>query len=99
MAFIPVHFFSNKTRIDFVGTRWLGFGVSIAFTLISFFVMASYGLNWGIDFTGGMLMELRTEQDANLHKLRETLEGKGLGEVTLQNFGGDTRNVMIRIQA
>jgi preprotein translocase subunit SecF len=99
MKFIPLHFFSNKTRIDFIGTRWIGFGISIAFTLISFFVLATYGLNWGIDFTGGVLMELRTEQPADLGKLRDTLDGKGLGEVSLQNFGGDARNVMIRIQA
>lgn len=98
MKFIPLHFFSNKTRVDFIGTRWFGFGVSIAFSLISFFVLATHGLNWGIDFTGGVLMELRTEQPADLAKMRESLDGKGLGEVSLQNFG-DANNVMIRIQA
>lgn len=98
MAIIPVHFFSHKTRINFIGTRWLGFGISIAFSLISFFVLATHGLNWGIDFTGGVLIELRTEQPADLGKLRAALDGKGLGEVTLQNYGSDLHNVMIRIQ-
>lgn len=98
MAIIPVHFFSHKTHIDFIGTRWFGFGISIAFSLISFFVLATHGLNWGIDFTGGVLIELRTEQPADLGKMRDTLNGKGLGEVSLQNFG-DANNVMIRIQA
>jgi preprotein translocase subunit SecF len=98
MKFIPLHFFSNKTKIDFIGTRWFGFGASILFSLVSFGVLATHGLNWGIDFTGGVLMELRTEQPADLGKMRESLEGKGLGEVSLQNFG-DANNVMIRIQA
>ncbi len=98
MKFIPLHFFSNKTRIDFIGTRWYGFGISILFSLISFFVLATHGLNWGIDFTGGVLMELRTEQPADLAKIRSSLEGKGLGEISLQNYGNDPRNVMIRIQ-
>jgi preprotein translocase subunit SecF len=98
MKFIPFHFFSNKTTFDFIGTRWYGFGASILFSLISFAVLATHGLSWGIDFTGGVLMELKTEQAADLGKMRSTLEGKGLGEVSLQNFG-DSNNVMIRIQS
>jgi len=98
MKLIPFHFFSNKTRFDFVGTRWLGFGASIAFSLVSFYVLATQGLNWGIDFTGGVLMELKLEQPADLSRMRAALEGQGLGEVTLQNFG-DPKSVMLRIQS
>ena len=97
MALIPLHIFSNKTKFDFIGTRWWGFSISIGFSLISFFVLYTHGLNWGIDFTGGVLMELRTETPADLGKMRAALDGKGLGEVSLQNFG-DPRSVMIRIQ-
>jgi preprotein translocase SecF subunit len=98
MKLIPLHIFSNKTRFDFIGTRWFGFGMSIAFSLVSFFVLFTHGLNWGIDFTGGVKMELKTEAPADLSKMRAALEGQGLGEVTLQNFG-DASNVMIRIQS
>jgi len=98
MKLIPLHIFSNKTRFDFIGTRWYGFGVSILFSLISFGVLFTHGLNWGIDFTGGVLMELKTEQSADLASMRKALEGEGLGEVSLQNFG-DSQNVMIRIQS
>jgi preprotein translocase subunit SecF len=98
MALIPFHFFSNKTNFDFIGTRWYGFGASILFSLISFAVLYTHGLSWGIDFTGGVLMELKTEQPADLSKMRAALEGKGLGEVSLQNFG-DSHNVMVRIQS
>ena len=98
MKLIPLHIFPGKTNFDFVRTRWLGFGVSLLLTLVSFFMLATQGLNWGIDFTGGVLMELRTQQPADLHKMREALENKGLGEVALQNFGNDPKNVMVRIQ-
>jgi preprotein translocase SecF subunit len=97
MKLIPLHIFPHKTHFDFIGTRWFGFGISIAFSLVSFFMLFTNGLNWGIDFTGGVLMELRTEAPADLGKMRGVLEGKGFGEVTLQSFG-DPRDVMIRIQ-
>ena len=98
MKLTPVHFFSNTTKIDFVATRWFGFGVSIILSLLSFYVLATHGLNWGVDFTGGIVMELRTEEPADLAAMRLALEGKGLGEVSLQNFG-DANTVMIRIQS
>jgi preprotein translocase subunit SecF len=51
----------------------------------------------GIDFTGGMLMEVRTEQAADLAAMRESLDGQEFGEISLQYFGSD-RDVSIRIQ-
>ncbi len=55
------------------------------------------GLNLGIDFTGGILMEIHTEQPANLGAMRDKLNHQGFGEVSLQNIGGPN-DVMIRIQ-
>lgn len=98
MKFLPpYHFFPYNTRINFIGWRWWGFGISIAFTLAAFGLMAKHGLNWGIDFTGGVLMEVRLEQPADLAAMRASLDDKGLGEVSLQNFG-DNKSVLIRIQ-
>lgn len=97
MKFFPLQLFPHDTRINFIGMRWFGFGISILFTLIAFGMMAYHGLNWGIDFTGGMLMEVKLEQPADLARMRTSLEGQGLGEVTLQNFG-DSKSVLIRIQ-
>jgi len=98
MKYIPLHFFPSNTKFDFIGTRWYGFGISILFSLVSAFVLFSQGLNWGVDFTGGIVMELRTEKPANLGKMREVLNNQDLGEVSLQNFG-NANSVMIRIQA
>lgn len=98
MKFLPPYeIFPHNTKINFIGMRWFGFIFSIAFTVCAFGTMAYHGLNWGIDFTGGMLMEVKLEQPADLHSMREALDGKGLGEVTLQNFG-DEKSVLIRIQ-
>ncbi len=96
MAF-PLRLFSNTPRFDFMGKRWIGFTVSIALTLLSLGILFSKGLNLGIDFTGGVMMEVRTEEAADLAKMRASLDGQGFGEISLQNFG-DPKDVMIRIQ-
>lgn len=97
MAFIPLRLFQKKTTFDFMGKRWWGFSVSIAFTLVAIGLLMAHGLNLGIDFTGGVLMEIRTEEPADLSNLREALGKGGFGEISLQELG-DPRNLMIRIQ-
>lgn len=98
MRLYPLRFFPEKTRFDFIGTRWWGFGFSVLFTLVALGVsFFTHGLNLGIDFTGGVLMEVRTEQPADLHQMREALSKQNFGEINLQNFG-DSRDVMIRIK-
>lgn len=97
MAVFPLRFVPENPRIDFMGKRWLGFIVSGFLTVASLGLTFAGDLNWGIDFTGGLLLEVRTEQAADLGKMRHALAEKGLGEVSLQNFG-DNRTVLIRIQ-
>jgi preprotein translocase SecF subunit len=65
--------------------------------LASFGLFAVQGLNLGVDFRGGILIEIRTVEPANLADLRSRLGGLGLGEVTLQEFGEDT-DVLINVQ-
>lgn len=55
------------------------------------------GLNFGIDFTGGILVEIRTEQTHNLGVLRSALADDAYGEVSLQHFGND-KDILIRIE-
>lgn len=80
-----------------MGKRWLGFIFSGALTLLSLGLVFGKGLNLGIDFTGGILMEIHTEQPADLATLRDALGHQGFGEVSLQNIGADTE-VLLRIQ-
>jgi preprotein translocase subunit SecF len=94
---MPIHFLPNKPNIDFMGKRWIGFAISIFLTLACMGLLFTKGLNLGIDFTGGILMEIHTEKPADLHAMREKLGELDLGEVTLQNSGGE-QDVLIRIQ-
>lgn len=94
---MSIQIFPHKMNFDFMGKRWVGFGLSIALTIASLGLMFTKGLNLGIDFTGGILMEIHTEQPLELGALRESLGHQGFGEISLQNMGSPN-DVMIRIQ-
>lgn len=94
---MTIRLFPDKTHFDFMGKRWVGFGFSIAMTILSLVLLFTKGLNLGIDFTGGILMETHTEKPLELGTLREMLNKQGFGEITLQNTGND-KDILIRIQ-
>jgi preprotein translocase subunit SecF len=94
---MPLQFFPNKPHFDFMGKRWIGFIVSAALTLVAMTLIFTKGLNLGIDFTGGILMEVHADKPVDLAPLRETLGNQGFGEVSLQNIGSPN-DIMIRIQ-
>jgi preprotein translocase subunit SecF len=75
--------------------QWIGFAISIILTLGSFYSFWARGLNFGIDFTGGILMEVKFTQTPDLAKMRHMLTELKRGEISLQSFGTD--NVMIRV--
>jgi preprotein translocase subunit SecF len=93
----PIRLVPAKTNIDFVGKRNIALAFSALLIIASLALLLVRGLNFGIDFEGGILMEVRTEQPADLAEMRATLGQLGLGEVSLQEFGGPT-DVLIRVQ-
>ena len=98
MAFRGVYFFPANSRIDFMSMRKLCFVLSAIMILGSIILIPTKGLNFGIDFSGGMLMEVKSlSGPADLSAMRGTLSGLGLGEVTLQEFG-EPEDVLIRVQ-
>ena len=92
---IVIHRIPN---IDFMGLRKIGFVFSGLLTIGSILLFIFNGLNYGIDFSGGTLMEVRsTAGPADLATMRSGLDSLGLGGVSLQNFGGPD-DVLIRLQ-
>lgn len=86
----------HDTNIDFVGKRMYTFIFSILITIASIATFAFNGLNYGIDFKGGFVMEIKTEKPADIAALRSELNKLEIGEVYLQEFGSD-RDVLIRM--
>ena len=85
-----------RHEIDFFGRRRLAAIISVALVVISLGSLATRQLNLGIDFTGGVLLEVGYETDADLGTIRSELEGAGYGNAQVQNFGA-ARDVLIRI--
>lgn len=88
----------DHTKIDFIGARYIGFAVTAIMILGSIFLLATKGLNYGIDFTGGTLIEIATEKTPDLGALREDLNNLELGEISIQEFGSPN-NLLIRVPA
>ncbi len=86
-----------NVNLSFIPKRKMFMAFSALLVAASVFMFLSKGLNYGIDFKGGIMLEVRTEKAANIAGMRTTLGDLGLGEVSLQEFGQPT-DVLIRIQ-
>jgi preprotein translocase subunit SecF len=93
----PLIVIRRTPKIDFMAWHRLGFAVSILLTLSSIVLFLTVGLNYGIDFIGGTLIEVRsTAGSADLGEMRQKLDALHLGEPSLQGFGPPT-DVLIRL--
>ena len=87
----------ETTKIGFMSARKVSVGASIAAMIASLVLLVVMGLNFGIDFRGGTMIEVRTPQAAELGRIRDVAGGLGLGDVQVQEFG-DPRDVLIRVE-
>lgn len=87
----------DNTRIAFMKGRHAGILLSIVLSVASVFLYFYPGLNYGIDFAGGIVIEARTPQAANFPDLRHKLGALNLGPVALQEFGSP-QDVLIRLE-
>jgi len=90
-----MEFFHKVTTYPFMHTRRMWYGVSSIAIIASAVLLLWHGLNLGIDFTGGVVLEFQYPQKADLEKTRATLEGK-FTHPQVQNFGDD-RTVAVRL--
>ena len=89
---------SSNTNFKFMRFKKVAMIASILFFLVSCLSIFIQGLNFGIDFTGGSLIEVRsTSEKINLNHLRKDLNKLNIGEIQLQTIGSD-RDIAIRIQ-
>ncbi|MDH5445788.1 MAG: protein translocase subunit SecF [Gammaproteobacteria bacterium] len=91
-----MQFFKKETTFDFMGKRKLALVFSALLIIASIASLASKGLNFGLDFTGGTLLELGYPQAVELNDIRTTLDKAGYGDAIVQHFG-TARDVLVRI--
>ena len=91
-----MEFFRFSRDIPFMNWRRIAAAISVITFILSVFFIATRGLNLGVDFTGGTVLEVSYEQPADLTKIRNVLAELNMTDVTVQNFG-TSRDVMIRL--
>ena len=74
----------DRTNIDFVGVRFYAFGIDGLLVLISLISLLVHGLNFGIDFTGGVRVEVKATQSIDIGTMRAKIDGLGFAEAQLQ---------------
>jgi preprotein translocase subunit SecF len=88
--------FFTKTKIDFMRFKWQAIILSTVVNVIGIGSLIFQGLNFGLDFTGGTLLEIGYKQPVELTEVRASLDQAGFGGATVQNFGS-ARDVLIRL--
>jgi len=91
-----MEFFKIKKDIPFMSYGKVTTSISLITFLLAVFFLATRGLNFGVDFTGGTVMEVHYAQSADLDKVRGKLEEIGLHDSVVQNFGS-SKDVLIQV--
>lgn len=84
--------------VPFMKYRYIAYVFSLIITALCVFTIVTKGFNWGLDFTGGTVIETNFSQPADLAKVREVLTENGYSSALVQTFGGQ-KDVMIRLPA
>lgn len=91
---------TKDTTFDFLKLRKLGYAISLALIIISVASIALRGFNFGIDFSGGVLIDVKSKVGTvNVDAVRDMLKPLNLDELTLQAVGSEGNQLMIRAQA
>ncbi len=89
--------FNPNSNVDFLRWRKVSIAISLALVVIAIALVATRGLNYALDFTGGVLVEVGYEQPAEIDQVRAALEAGGFHNAQVQSLGG-ARDVSIRLQ-
>jgi preprotein translocase subunit SecF len=91
-----MEFFSKQTKFDFIGQQRKAIIISAILIILSFVLLFTRGLNFGLDFTGGTLVELGYAEAADLDEARSLLENSEFAGAVIQNYGSASE-VLIRL--
>ena len=92
-----MEFFHKVPHINFLAARKLAMGMSVVVLIIAIVSLVIHGLNLGVDFTGGVTVQVSYPQPADLRQIRSTLSAVGYKDAIVQNFG-TPEDVLIRLQ-
>ncbi|MEQ1674276.1 MAG: protein translocase subunit SecF, partial [Candidatus Nitrotoga sp.] len=91
-----MEFFKIKRDIPFMSYGRYTTTISLFTFVLAVFFLATRGLNFGIDFTGGTVMEVHYAQSADINKVRAEMTNMGMQDVLVQNFGS-SHDVLIQV--
>jgi len=91
-----MEFIKPGTTFDFIGRRRIAISASAVLIVIGLLTAGIRGLNYGIDFAGGTLVELRMPRDVDIEDVRRELRGIGMGDSTIQHYGSKDE-ILIRM--
>ncbi len=98
MQLFPLKLIPDNTNINFVKFRKINYFIALILVFISLMRILFFQFNYGIDFAGGISLEVRTKNTPEVARMRTLLAEEKIGEVILQNFGSEN-NVSIKVAA
>jgi len=97
-SLLPARWANVTPNLQVMRARFIGLGASLVLSIASVFLFMNPGLNYGVDFTGGTIIEATAPTEMRIGDVRASLEQADLGEVSLQQAGANGSTVLVRVQ-
>lgn len=97
-SLLPARWLNATPRFQVMRARFIGVAVSLLLSVASMLLFFKPGLNYGVDFTGGTIIEASAPSAMEIADIRHSLNRAAVGEVSLQQVGGDASTVLVRVQ-